>query len=705
MKNIVYTYYENISTINEDNIRLSSQHNLIELCRQSWKANGWDLIVLDYKFAKKHPYYNEYSSIIKALPSINPESYDYHCYMRWLAMVVVGGGLMIDYDVINYNSSPNDLYYHTFDIDGKLTILQHSTPSGVYGTSEQYLDICKKFTILKDNHECYDMIQNKLHTSDMIMIAKGIDSKSVNKTHYINSYPIIKKLIHCSQSMYDKYGKTKYEMMREILENKQNIIEDEYSFNNIDQIIDKNKETFDKFDYKFYLYQYPSIAQKISLLPSEWDIKIKFFYDYITRPSKQKEHIHLTQHDYDTSVLKELSIDPDFDEKFYAQKYPETSEYYNFSDSLLSDKARLYHHYINYKDNNTSQYYYKNKKEWSKYFLNLSIEIPESFDADLYSKLYHQANDYFFDDAPVLDHPYRMYHHYLSYGKQDGYSCNHDTVPIFYHIPKCGGTSIHYGLMIPSLFHQYSNMKKLFNLNFIDSSNNKNIFSIICYIYTDAEFEQLFPLLTTNVIGNNSNGYDANIPYESDTLTMIKNHFNILALVINPAGFPEAEQYIDSIITKKYETYIILRQSLSWHQSFFYYLRDIGTWEHTSHVFDKNMSFADYIHSDSFTDSWLIRNLVHTDKEITEKEYELCKNKLEKFTHIGFLEKFKDTQDILSQKYNWCVEPKDANKKHNSNSMSKYEGIGPLELYKLNQQTVYDNKLYEYFYQKTYGNK
>lgn len=79
----IYTYYEPIETIED-------QSRLLEICSMSWAKNGWELAILNQKIAEKHEFYNDYSNIIKQFPSVNPPFYDYHCYIRWLAMAQIG---------------------------------------------------------------------------------------------------------------------------------------------------------------------------------------------------------------------------------------------------------------------------------------------------------------------------------------------------------------------------------------------------------------------------------------------------------------------------------------------------------------------------------------------------------------------------------------------------------------------------------------
>jgi hypothetical protein len=206
----VYTYYEPIDKIDRDN-----QEDLIKICAKSWKQNGWEFIVLNYEKAKEHKFYLTYSEIIKKLPSINPHSYDYHCYMRWLAMSQIGGGLMIDYDVVNTNFKYED---SMLLIDNKkLTVLQDHVPCAVYGSSEQYLAICQKFCELIYNPKCIIEINNQPHTSDMIMIAIEFSEKDINKLKYVVDYPNTAPLIHCSNRFCAENNKNKLEAMSEII--------------------------------------------------------------------------------------------------------------------------------------------------------------------------------------------------------------------------------------------------------------------------------------------------------------------------------------------------------------------------------------------------------------------------------------------------------------------------------------------------------
>lgn len=209
--NTVYTYYQQINIIDNDKRRKSSQNDLIDICEKSWKLNGWKLIVLEHKDAKKHPFYDEYDSIIRTLPSVNPIGYDYHCYMRWLAMAQIGGGVMIDYDVMNLSLKNDEI----FRKQNTLSIFQNHVPCVVFGTSDQYLEACNIFCDMK-NYKT--IMRDTPHVSDMMMIEKGFnDTSRYSKIKYVSDYPEEAPLIHCSQYHCLTNQTTKIEAMKSIL--------------------------------------------------------------------------------------------------------------------------------------------------------------------------------------------------------------------------------------------------------------------------------------------------------------------------------------------------------------------------------------------------------------------------------------------------------------------------------------------------------
>lgn len=207
LKKIIYTYYEPLGMGRD-----YTEEDLIKICAKSWEKNGWKLVVLNYEVAKSHDFYSSYSEVVRQLPSANPSYYDYHCYMRWLAMSKIGGGIMIDYDVANLSLTDDSVFQHKM-----ITSFQDHVPCVVSGTGEQYLETCRIFCELKDNEKCLDRNQNKPHTSDMMMIAMGFKENQFNKINYVVEYPKIAPLVHCSQDACSKNNKNKLQAMVEII--------------------------------------------------------------------------------------------------------------------------------------------------------------------------------------------------------------------------------------------------------------------------------------------------------------------------------------------------------------------------------------------------------------------------------------------------------------------------------------------------------
>jgi hypothetical protein len=130
--------------------------------------------------------------------------------MRWLAMANIGGGVMIDYDVIN-NTFQEDINFFDFT---ELTIYQGHVPCVVSGRSEDYFNMLKSFMVLKpiDIH----LINNKEHTSDMIMLSnRKTDYKSLN---LVANYPKIGKLIHFSSSSCNTLKTNKYKEILNLIQ-------------------------------------------------------------------------------------------------------------------------------------------------------------------------------------------------------------------------------------------------------------------------------------------------------------------------------------------------------------------------------------------------------------------------------------------------------------------------------------------------------
>lgn len=104
----VYTYYKQVPGLWSDD----SQRKLLDVWARSWTKAGWNPVILGEEDAQKHPRYEELKGRYWNLPSPYGHDYDGGCFLRWAAVAAAGGGLMVDYDVINYDFSPRPTSSH-----------------------------------------------------------------------------------------------------------------------------------------------------------------------------------------------------------------------------------------------------------------------------------------------------------------------------------------------------------------------------------------------------------------------------------------------------------------------------------------------------------------------------------------------------------------------------------------------------------------
>lgn len=170
------------------------------------------------------------------------------------------------------------------------------------------------------------------------------------------------------------------------------------------------------FDENFYIIQCPDSYQCLRYLPSYLNNKQKLFYHYVVINKNKK---YLNRQDYENDLLGSFCVDSDFDCSFYIDQYPETKDYYDLK-IPISNKRRLYHHYINY-GQLADPPYCKNSAELTAMLTGIAESVPLWFSPDLYEKISPESKDYFMPEWRFVPRSYRLYHHYLNYGQH-----NHD---------------------------------------------------------------------------------------------------------------------------------------------------------------------------------------------------------------------------------------------------------------------------------------
>lgn len=125
---IVYTYFEDQGIGHEATV---------DAWKNIWRAAGWKPVVLSEDHARAHPDYEPMKARFSSFPTTNPEGYEVACYLRYLAMAVVGGGFMSDYDVANVNVPPPPRC-DWLPNEGRMTSHEDFTPAVLSGSGEEY---------------------------------------------------------------------------------------------------------------------------------------------------------------------------------------------------------------------------------------------------------------------------------------------------------------------------------------------------------------------------------------------------------------------------------------------------------------------------------------------------------------------------------------------------------------------------------------
>lgn len=172
----IYTYHSVVRQLS-----IEDETRLIMLWKAAWERRGYEPVVLNEFIARQNKLFNVLDDkIIHKLPSINPISYDRACYLRWLAMVEVNGGLMADYDVMPYADwTPKNKTDPT-----PLVGYQKHVPSLVHGSRKAYLNIVNAF--LNYQLQPDDLEQGKPHISDMLILHKS--HMPMRQLHHVKNY-------------------------------------------------------------------------------------------------------------------------------------------------------------------------------------------------------------------------------------------------------------------------------------------------------------------------------------------------------------------------------------------------------------------------------------------------------------------------------------------------------------------------------------
>jgi hypothetical protein len=169
----VFGYYVDIASLDP-----AGQLKLSIVWRERWSAAGFTPIILSDWHAQQHPFYREYSETISKFPSINPPTYSYHCFLRWLALAQVGGGLMSDLDLVPQCDGKDFLAYCDLRVaehDTEVVCFQGHVPSLMLVPGPVRLKLCHAF--MKPHVVTIDRKPGLPHAEDQFTLQRLIDEK------------------------------------------------------------------------------------------------------------------------------------------------------------------------------------------------------------------------------------------------------------------------------------------------------------------------------------------------------------------------------------------------------------------------------------------------------------------------------------------------------------------------------------------------
>lgn len=172
MSKRVYTYHASLPGHNPEH-----ETKLLLLWKQNWAHAGFEPIVLNEYIASEHELYGKFLEAIQQLPSVNKPGYEMACYLRWMAMLQVGGGFMTDHDLFCYDPKFN---FGTKKPD-QIALYQAHVPCLAWGTKKAYEKVVTGIMDYKVTEKDIEVNSKLPHVSDMYMFYReGIPFTSHN---------------------------------------------------------------------------------------------------------------------------------------------------------------------------------------------------------------------------------------------------------------------------------------------------------------------------------------------------------------------------------------------------------------------------------------------------------------------------------------------------------------------------------------------
>lgn len=96
----VFTYFQS-----PGHVGANEQKAILTAWKEAWQSRGWNPVVLTFREASQNSMLAEFSKAVKKFPDV--KSLD--MWLRWLALETIGGGFLVDYDVVPARFTPAQL--------------------------------------------------------------------------------------------------------------------------------------------------------------------------------------------------------------------------------------------------------------------------------------------------------------------------------------------------------------------------------------------------------------------------------------------------------------------------------------------------------------------------------------------------------------------------------------------------------------------
>lgn len=175
----VYTYYDHVPGLWSHD----SQVKLLDVWQRSWANAGWNPVVLNEDFVRSNPRYDFFKYHFWNKPTTYGHDYCGACFMRWLAVAQAGGGMLTDYDVINYGFEPREVS------PGTMQIFCDSPPAGVFmgavlGSAQHFLDMAEIFAAWTADEHDFNHNAGQHHCDDLGLLIRMFESKTFAKPEW-----------------------------------------------------------------------------------------------------------------------------------------------------------------------------------------------------------------------------------------------------------------------------------------------------------------------------------------------------------------------------------------------------------------------------------------------------------------------------------------------------------------------------------------